>query len=342
MPRLEIPSFFNPKKVETIWRVPYAERAKQALDWAKAKKIHPASQDKHKIGLLIVDAQNTFCLPDFELFVGGQSGRGAIEDNQRLCQFIYQNLDRITEIHATLDTHVAMQIFHPMFWRSKAGHPPDPFTVVTLDSVASGEWRLNPEVTKTLGLGDEKDVQAYLTYYCERLKTGGKYDLMIWPYHAMLGGVGHALVSAVEEALFFHTIARQGQTRIHMKGNHPMTENYSAITAEVSVDQTGRQLLKSNPIFLQRLQKLDALIIAGQAKSHCVAWTVSDLLKQIQETDSSLAEKVYLLTDCSSPVVIPNGVDFTDQADQAYKEFESAGMHLVKSTHMLEKWPINF
>ena len=28
----------------------------------------------------------------------------------------------------------------------------------------------------------------------------------------MLGGIGHALVSAVEEAVFFHAVARRSQT----------------------------------------------------------------------------------------------------------------------------------
>ena len=40
--------------------------------------------------LLLVDVQNTFCIPGYELFVGGQSGNGAVEDNMRLCQFIYR------------------------------------------------------------------------------------------------------------------------------------------------------------------------------------------------------------------------------------------------------------
>ncbi len=30
-----------------------------------------------------------------------------------------------------------------------------------------------------------------------QLKQHGKYDLTIWPYHVMLGSIGHALVAAV-------------------------------------------------------------------------------------------------------------------------------------------------
>ena len=68
---------------------------------------------------MLIDVQNTFCIPDFELYVGGRSGRGAVEDNARLCQFIYHNLGRITKITATMDTHVTMQVFHAIFFIDK-------------------------------------------------------------------------------------------------------------------------------------------------------------------------------------------------------------------------------
>ena len=38
-------------------------------------------------------------------------------------------------------------------------------------------------------------------HYVEKLTADGKYPLIIWPYHAMLGGIGHALVANVEEAV---------------------------------------------------------------------------------------------------------------------------------------------
>jgi len=84
--------------------------------------------------------------------------------------------------------------------------------------------------------------------------------------------------------------------------------------------------------FVQQVQEVDRLIIAGQAKSHCVAWTVSDLLDDIMQADPQLAQKVYLLEDCTSPVVVPGVVDHTDAADAAYEWFSKAGMHIVKST----------
>jgi hypothetical protein len=125
--QLPTPDYFDTKKVSEVWRVPYQERAAEAKEWAEKYSIQPAASDKNSICLLIIDAQNTFCLPEFELFVGGRSGSGAVDDNLRLCEFIYRNLNAITTIAPTMDTHTAMQIFHPIFWINEAGeHPLQP------------------------------------------------------------------------------------------------------------------------------------------------------------------------------------------------------------------------
>ena len=87
-----IPDFFNPSRADKAWHIDYETRAHQAGAWARENGITPASQDKRRVWLLLVDMQNTFCLPDFELFVAGPSGRGAVEDSIRLCRFIYANL----------------------------------------------------------------------------------------------------------------------------------------------------------------------------------------------------------------------------------------------------------
>jgi nicotinamidase-related amidase len=100
----------------------------------------------------------------------------------------------------------------------------------------------------------------------------------------------------------------------------------------------GEQIAVKNQEFMQELHTYDVVVIAGQAKSHCVAWTIDDLLGYILEIDESLVKKVYLLEDCSSPVVIPGVIDYTDQADAAYQRFAQAGMHIVRSTEPLHNW----
>ncbi len=335
---LPIPPHYNPDRVGEVWRVAYQQRAAEARAWAKQYHIPPASQDQQRIALVAIDVQNSFCIPDFELFVGGRSGLGAVEDNRRLCEFIYRNLHRITHIAITLDTHLAMQIFHPVFLINQEGVHPEPLTTVSYENVSRGIWRFNPEVAHSLGI-DVEYGQRHLEHYTRTLAERGKYALTIWPYHVMLGSIGHALVSAVEEAIFFHTVARYSQVEMLTKGNHPLTEHYSAINPEVREGADGKTIVQKDERFINILKNYDMVIIAGQAKSHCVAWTIEDLLGEIRQTDEKLVKKVYLLEDCTSPVVVPGVVDYTAQADEAFQKFAEAGMHIVRSTQSILSWP---
>lgn len=333
---LPLPEFYDPARAGSLWHVPYEARAELAALWAAQHAITPADQDSRQVWLLLVDMQNTFCLPDFELFVAGRSGRGAVEDTARLCEFIYRSLGILTQITATLDTHTAMQVFHAVFLIDSSGAHPSPYSTVAAADVRSGRWRFNPALASQFAISPDYG-QEMLLHYVSELEQRGKYELVIWPYHAMLGSLGHALVPSIEEALFFHSIARSARTEFEIKGRSPFTENYSVIGPEVLFGPMGETLGEHNPRFVERLQSVDALIIAGQARSHCVAWTVADLLDDIREVDPALAQKVYLLEDCMSPVVVP-GADFTDAADRAFEGFAAAGMHRVRSTDPVRSW----
>ena len=339
--QISIPAHFNSDQVGQVWRIPYQRRLGEARAWAQRYEILPASEDSFRTCLLLIDVQNTFCIPDYELFVGGRSGNGAVEDNVRLCQFIYGNLPHISKIACTLDTHTAMQIFHEIFWVNDAGEHPIPLqTLITQEDVETGKWHVNPAVVDSI-IGDTDRytwLKEYAAHYVQTLTANGKYPLTIWTYHAMLGGIGHAVVSAVDEACFFHAIARNSQTHYELKGRNPLTENYSALQPEVLSDAEGKSIDQKNINFLQMLLAYDRVIIAGQAKSHCVIWTVSDLLAEIQQTDATLAKKIYLMEDLTSPVVVPNVVDYTEAADAAFAEFSEAGMHIIKSTEPIENW----
>jgi len=335
---LPVPPHFHPERAGEIWRVPYQARAADAETWARTYQIKPPAKDRFRICLVPVDVQNTFCIPGFELYVAGRSGTGAVNDSRRLSAFIYRNLDILTEICPTMDTHQAIQIFHSIFLTNERGEHPAPFTLISEEDVKQGVWRFNPAIGDTLGI-DETYGNQYLLHYVQRLKKGGKYDLTIWPYHAMLGGIGLALVPLIEESIFFHSVARCGRIDFQAKGDNPLTENYSVLSPEVLEDTVGKQIARKNARFVQKLLKFDAILIAGQAKSHCVAWTVGDLLEDVLAIDEKLAQKVYLLEDCTSPVVIPGVIDYTEQADLAFRRFAEAGMHLVRSTDPVESWP---
>lgn len=335
---LPVPRHFDPDAVGQVWRVEYEERAQEAEEWARDYDLRAAAHDAFRICLVAVDVQNTFCIPGFELFVGGRSGTGAVDDNRRLCEFVYRNLDAISQIVPTLDTHHAMQIFHAIWLVDEEGRHPDAYTLVSAEDVERGRWRVDPAVPEALGL-DLDYAERHLVHYTRALESSGKYELTIWPYHAMLGGIGHALVPAVEEAIFFHSIARHSQPLVRVKGDSPLTEHYSVLGPEVTEGPDGDPLGSQDEAFVELLLDFDAVVIAGQAKSHCVAWTIDDLLRSPVVGERELATKTYLLEDCTSPVVVPGAADYTDQADAAFARFAEAGMHVVRSTDPIASWP---
>ena len=231
-----------------------------------------------------------------------------------------------------------MQVFHAIWLVDANGEHPPPYTLVSADDVESERWRVDEVVARSLGL-DPEYAQRHLLHYTRALESSGKYKLTIWPYHAMLGGIGHALVPAVEEAIFFHSVGRRSQPDFQQKGHSPLTEHYSVFGPEVTRGPDGELLGAPNTPLLEELLNFDAVLIAGQAKSHCVAWTIADLLSSYLRDERRLAEKVYLLEDCTSPVVVPGEVDYTEEADAAFERFAAAGMHVVRSTDPIEDWP---
>ena len=332
MADVPIPPHFDPGRTGDVWRIPYQERAVEAQAWAAEHGLRPAAEDGLRICLVAVDVQNTFCIPGFELYV-----QGAEDDNRRLCEFLYRNLSAITAVIPTLDTHRATQIFHAIWLVDDDGNHPDPYTLIAAADIESGRWRVNPAAVESTGI--EADyAQRQLLDYTRKLEESGKYDLTIWPYHAMLGGIGHALVSSVEEAVFFHTIARSSQPAFQVKGDNPLTEHYSMLGPEITSGPDGERIASVNELLIEQLLLYDAIVVGGQAKSHCVAWTIDDLLAGDDERERALAPRTYLLEDCTSPVVVP-GMDYTEQANAAFERSAAAGMHVVRSSEPIESWP---
>ncbi|MEM3120037.1 MAG: isochorismatase [Nitrososphaerota archaeon] len=245
----------------------------------------------------------------------------------------------ITRIFATLDTHEAMQIFHPLFWVNQNGEHPEPYTQISAEDVEQGRWRVNPAVAHDVADGNLAWLEQYARHYVRTLEASGKYQLTIWPYHTMLGSLGHALVSSVAEAVFFHSVARVSKPEFEIKGGHPLTENYSVIRPEVLAAHDRTRIAQTNTRFIDMVLRYDLVAIIGQAASHCVAWTIEDLLTIIGERAPGLADKVYILEDCTSPVVVPGVVDYSMEADIAFRRFADMGAHILNSTQPLESWP---
>jgi len=341
MKKSYLPSFFDPANAEKFHYNPDIQfLLEEAMEWKKAKKIKAAGAQIENIHLLLIDVQKDFCFPEGTLYVAGRSGDGAIQDNVRIANFIYENMELIKDITTTMDTHFAFQIFFPSFWLDKDGNKPAPHTIIATADILEGKFRPDPAIAWWLCNGNYAWLEKQVIHYTKELEKAGKYSLYLWPPHCILGTDGHAVAGIVQEARMFHNFVRGSQSLVEIKGGHPLTENYSVLGPEVLTRNDGGTLTQKNTLFIEKLIKNDILIIAGQAASHCVKSTIDDLLTEINNKDPQLARKVFILEDCMSSVTVPDGnggfvMDFTDDSEAALKRFSDAGMNLIKSTDKL-------
>ncbi|MCA9349243.1 nicotinamidase [Candidatus Saccharibacteria bacterium] len=342
---LVLPNFYQPTNAEVWGYNPDIQAlAGVAEQYRQDNKILPAAGDRRRIELLLIDLQGDFTYPEGTLYVGGRSGRGAIEDIQRVAEFIYRNLDVITNITTTLDTHFAFQIFFPWFWQNAAGNSPAAHTIITTEDIRKGVYTPNPAVAGLLVGGNYQWLLKQVAFYVAELERAGKYQLYLWPPHTLLGSVGHVLNGVIHEARMFHALTRFSQSGSEIKGGNALTENYSVLRPEVLMRWDGEPLDQKNTRFIESLLENDYVVIGGEAASHCVSSSIDDLLGEILAKDPALAAKVYILADCMSAVVVPDGnggflADFTPQAEAALERFRQAGMHVVKSTDPITSWP---
>ena len=96
---------------------------------ATEQRSVPAAEDRFRVALVVVDVQNTFCTPGFELFVAGRSGTGALDDSRRLCEFVYRNLgidhaDRARRSTRTRRSRSSTRVCSS----TSEGRHPEPFT----------------------------------------------------------------------------------------------------------------------------------------------------------------------------------------------------------------------
>ena len=263
-----------------------------------------------KNALLIIDAQNDFCLP-----TGALSVPGADKDMERLANFISKNKSKIGYIGLTQDSHMVIDISHPPFWEDKDGSFPSPFTIISVDDVKSGKW--TPRFYPGAALK-----------YLEDLASQGEFPHCIWPIHCVDGSEGAAIYSSLMKSVMDWSATQCLFHKIVKKGVHPLTEHFGVFQANIPIPgEDGTQL---NDRLIKILNEYENVYFAGEAKTHCVATS----LKQAMKFDQSLAKKFIILEDCMSSVpgeVAPN-VAFDDLARPIYDEARSLGIKFVKST----------
>ena len=235
-----------------------------------------------KIHLVVIDPQNDFCNPNGSLFVPG-----ADRDMDRLAQMVKRLGRKLDDIHITMDSHRKVDISHPMWWKDSSGKHPTPFTCITPDDVEAGRW------TTT-----QPGAYARSLKYLRALNSGNRYPHVIWPEHCLIGDEGHNVNRALSESVHEWEQTRYAMADFVTKGSNPWTEHFSAIQAEVPDPQDPSTQVNTG--FIQTLETADIILLAGEALSHCVANSVSDIASNF--SDPRFVEKVTLLTDASSNV----------------------------------------
>lgn len=279
---------------------------------------------KH-IELLGIDPQYDFCdVPDLfkaktiDLKTGAEKliqpalpVTGAWEDSLRLARFVKEAGHLIQRITITLDTHQQYDIAHPLFWKDSSGKHPNPFTLISHESIKKGEW-----------LPVDKNKSQYVLEYTKALEDAGLYQLFIWPEHCLVGTVGHNVINPIMEEFMEWEKKYVGRVNYVTKGHNPFTEHYGAFQAEYPLSNDSTTQL--NTKLIETFEKADIVLLTGQALSHCVAGTVRQLANNIGEHNIS---KLVLLEDTTSPVAgfEKNGQDFI-------QEMKSRGMRVAKTT----------
>ena len=278
----------------------------------------------NRIHLLCIDPQVDFCEPQGALYVQSpDDGTNAVDDMNRLATFIRRVGNRLADIHVTLDSHHYADIAHPSLWKNAKGDNPPPFTMITSKDIEAGVW-----------VAAKTSLRKRFQEYVKALEKNGKFVLVIWPPHCLIGTPGHNVTTPVREALADYcrdNLARQ--VNYVTKGSNPFTEHYSVFRAEVP-DPTDPSTGLNTELVNILQNGADQILVAGEAQSHCVASSIRDLANEFGD-DKYLA-KITLLTDCMSNVGNPPGTKmFTDQGNSFIKEMVARGMKVAKSTDVL-------
>ena len=264
-----------------------------------------------KTRLLIIDPQNDFCDPNGSLFIPG-----ADEDCVRLSAFIDRLKEKLHDIHVTLDSHHYVDIAHPVFWMNSEGKHPDPFTTIEEADVKNGLWKTtNPQF------------QCRAEAYVSSLAANQRYALCIWPPHCLIGTKGHNVVVRVSNSLGEWEKSQFAMVDYVTKGSNFWTEHYSAVQADVpDPDDPGTML---NTRLIEALEDSEMIIISGQASSHCVANTVTDIANNFGEEN---VKKFIYMDDLSSPVP-----GFEQLEEDFLKQMTGRGMQRATSNDFMTK-----
>ena len=297
--------------------------------------------------LLIIDPQNDFHEPHDEHKNPALPVTHSKEDAEKIVELIESN--NFDEIHVSLDTHTPKHIGHPGFYQ-ESHHTPLGFY--------DGK-----QIAIDTSLSDE-----YLKNYNDLHKKIRDISYQMWPVHCIEGSNGHKIYPSIKNAL-----DNKKNVKYHIKGQNELTEMYSIFSATVdpelccnmthiysgentktyditkgleSYEEACKHVnlnIKRNEGLINNLlgsQGENTVYVCGQAKSHCVADSIIDLLKANKGT-------IILVDDASSPVLLDFQDDkkymlmdiAQDRIDKTINEYNNRNYETKKTDEVIKSLP---
>lgn len=266
-----------------------------------------------------IDVQNANILiidPQVDFHEGGNLAVfGATADSERISKFIEKNANKLKKIYVSLDTHTKNHIGHPGYWESvEDKSEPSAWTVFSFE---------NDKIMGTMGTVKKeytpknKELLDWTKEYVKTIKRYGKGPALIWPTHCLEYSSGHDVTEVLKKVLNSDSV--KDKVEYHIKGQNEATEMYSIFKAEIPVENeindgnkteyySGDHELKDsskiktntdkedgaylnttfNEALYEELTKYNSpILICGEALSHCVNWSLRDLVNKI------LNDKIY-------------------------------------------------
>lgn len=282
------------------------------------------------VQLLVIDPQYDFMDYDGSAL----AVPGASQDMIRTAALVRRLGSRLDDIHVTLDSHHLVDVGHPTMWvGDDEKTPPPPFTAILSDDIRSRIWTPRFANAKPPAL-DGETVRQYMIRYASTLEDQGNHLLMVWTIHCLIGSDGHAVQKDLADALNWWCGENFANINFVTKGTNPWTEHYGALQAEVPMANDPSSGL--NTRLLEVLKVADRVVVAGEAWTHCVKTSVTQIVDNI---DPKLVRKIWLLTDCMSgiPAAVPGDpkLDFPLATSQWQEEMVARGINLTTSTEFL-------
>lgn len=104
--------------------------------------------------------------------------------------FFRSNISKIDDIFITLDTHHKENITFSHFWINNSGQHPKPYMIIS-----------NYDVIEKIWYPIDMNLYEYCQSYTMQLEAKGRFQLVIWPDHCIVGSDGHEITNRLQIAL---------------------------------------------------------------------------------------------------------------------------------------------